>query len=479
MAKKSKKVTAPEPSAPPTIVEACRDPKIFGAWFHDAESWSAWLVFLKTLFGLPLDADELAAFQNFTGRNLPNPAGYFDASLIVGRRGGKSLILAATAAYLATFVDWSGFLTGGERATIMVIAADKKQAGTIFRYLREMLDIPMFKGSITRETNELLELSSGVAIEVVTASYRTIRGRTVVAALCDELAFWRTDDGANPDSEIIAALKPSMATVKGARLLKASSPYSRRGVLWNDYRRHYGKDDSPTLVWKAATRDMNPGVPESFIAAAYKDDPASAAAEYGAEFRTDVGGFVDATLVEAAVDRGVMVRPPSTLFDYASFCDPSGGARDSFTACVCHQEDGATVLDCLLEIKPPFNPIEATQQVAAMLKSYGLTSTTGGRYAAEWVVSAFAALRITYQHSERDRSAIYSDALTLFTSGRARLLDNQKLVNQFAALERRTSPNGKDRIDHGVGGSDDLANACAGAMTMAATPKRVSQFLFG
>jgi hypothetical protein len=39
------------------------------------------------------------------------------------------------------------------------------------------------------------------------------------------------------------------------------------------------------------------------------------------------------------------------------------------------------------------------------------------------------------------------------------------LVAQFAALEWRTSPVGKDRIDHGPGGHDDLANAVALALS--------------
>jgi hypothetical protein len=152
------------------------------------------------------------------------------------------------------------------------------------------------------------------------------------------------------------------------------------------------------------------------------------------------------------------------------FCDPSGGARDSFTAAIAHDEAGTAVLDCLVEIRPPFNPSTATQQIAATLKSYGLTETTGDRYAAEWVVAAFAKCGITYRHSERDRSAIYGDALPLFTSGRARLLDNRKLVNQFASLERRTSSIGKDKIDHGPSGHDDLCNSAAGALVNVTLP---------
>jgi len=64
----------------------------------------------------------------------------------------------------------------------------------------------------------------------------------------------------------------------------------------------------------------------------------------------------------------------------------------------------------------------------------------------------------------RDRSGIYLDALPLFTSGRARLIDNPRLIHQFASLERRTSRAGRDRVDHPVGGADDVANAAAGAM---------------
>jgi hypothetical protein len=46
------------------------------------------------------------------------------------------------------------------------------------------------------------------------------------------------------------------------------------------------------LVWQAPTQAMNPKVPAIFIANAYAEDEASAAAEYGAEFRRDLEAFV-------------------------------------------------------------------------------------------------------------------------------------------------------------------------------------------
>jgi hypothetical protein len=54
-----------------------------------------------------------------------------------------------------------------------------------------------------------------------------------------------------------------------------------------------------------------------------------------------------------------------------------------------------------------------------------MNKTTADRYAAQWVVAAFARHGITLAHSERDRSQIYLDTLPLFSSARARLIDNQ------------------------------------------------------
>ena len=70
--------------------------------------------------------------------------------------------------------------------------------------------------------------------------------------------------------------------------------------------------------------------------------------------------------------------------------------------------------------------------------------------------------------------AVYLNALPLFTSGRVRLIDNQRLAAQLASLERRTSPGGRDRVDHGPGGHDDLANAAAGALTLATAPNQTA-----
>jgi hypothetical protein len=126
-----------------------------------------------------------------------------------------------------------------------------------------------------------------------------------------------------------------------------------------------------------------------------------------------------------------------------------------------------------LEIKAPFNPADAAWRVRELLLSYGLHATTGDRYAVQWVVSEFAKGGIAYVHCEKDKSALYLEALPLFSSGRCRLVDSARLVNQIVSLERRVSPGGRDRIEHPRGSHDDVANAALGALALAVGEQRM------
>jgi hypothetical protein len=429
-----------------SILDACEDPALFARWFRDRATWTAWFAFLRVLFGLAMTEE-----------------GVREAWLICGRRAGKSFVLALVAVFLACFVSWTPFLTPGELGTVMVIAADRKQARVIYRYAAALLrEVPMLKAMIQRETAEAIELTNGIRIEILTASFRTVRGYTLIAALCDEIAFWRSDESANPDSEIIGAIRPAMATIPGAVLLCASSPYARRGALWTAYRNSFGKD-GPALVWKADTRTMNPTVPLSFIEEAYDADPAHAAAEYGAEFRTDVETFVAREVVDAAVATGRHELPPVRGIHYFAFTDPSGGSADSMTLAIAHRDkDGRAIIDAVRERRPPFAPENTVYEFAQLMKSYGISTVTGDRYGGEWPRERFRVNGILYEIAEQPKSDFYRDLLPFLNSGRVELLDHPRLVSQLCGLERRTSRAGKDSIDHAPGGHDDVANSVAG-----------------
>jgi hypothetical protein len=224
---------------------------------------------------------------------------------VVGRRAGKSRIGALVAVFLAAFRSYRDLLAPGERATVMLIAADRKQARTVFRYVAGLLDaVPMLAALVEHRTRERIDLRNGVTIEVHTCSYRAVRGYTIVAVVADEIAFWLDESSANPDVEVIGGLRPALATVPGGLLLCLSSPYARRGALWRAHKEHYGRERDEVLVWSAPTRAMNPLVAEAVVETALAEDPAAAASEFLAEFRRDVESFVTAEAVEAVIVRG-------------------------------------------------------------------------------------------------------------------------------------------------------------------------------
>jgi hypothetical protein len=456
-----------------TIIEACRRPKVFGRWF-EAPSWAIWIEsFLAALVGLPLDGAALDAYRRHTGRTTAPTTPAKEAWVVVGRRGGKSRIAALVAVYLACFRDYSAVLAPGEVGTLAIVAADKKQSRTILRYVNGFIDaVPALSKMVIARTSESVTLSNRVAIEVHTASWRTLRGYTLIGAVCDELAFWRSEDAANPDHEILAGLRPGMATVPGALLLCISSPYSRRGALWDAYSKHYGQDGDPVLVWQADTRSMNPAVDAEIIADAYAEDESAASAEYGAQFRRDLEAFVSREVVAACTIPDRHELPWSWSETYSAFVDPSGGSQDAMTLAIAHRDrDGRGILDAIREARPPFSPDAVVAEYSELLAQYRLRTVHGDRYAGMWPRERFARHGVTYEPSEKTKSDIYATLLPLLNSHRVELLDDRRLHSQLLGLERRTSRGGRDSIDHAPRAHDDVVNAAAGALTLAAGPR--------
>jgi len=452
------------------ILTAIADRNLFKPWFKEPATWRAWHSFLAALFGLNMTDDQLAIYREHTGRDDPPAAPFTEGWLICGRRAGKSAILAICAAYLGCFRDYRQYLAPGEVATIRIMAKDRDQARNIFRYLGALLsEIPLLKRMVVKETAESYELSNRVVIEVGSASFRSTRGYSYAAILADELAIWHSDESSNPDIEILRALRPGMLTIPGSMLLCASSPYARRGSLWETYQRSYGKPDPRVLVWKAPTTAMNPTVPQAEIDAEMEKDPANAMAEYMAEFRTDIESFIGIEAVRDCITEGVRERLPLRHLRYYGFVDPSGGSNDSMTLGIAHKEGSTTILDVIREVRPPFSPEAVTEDFTKLLKAYRITTVYGDHFGGEWCKEPFRRYGVNYELAEYDKSELYQALLPLINSRGVDLLDNNRLVHELVGLERRTSRGGRDKIDHGRGGHDDVVNAAAGAIQLAST----------
>jgi hypothetical protein len=448
------------------IRTAMTDPNLFGPVFS-GPSFAAWRALLAGFYALPLDDSEAEIWRTLTGRAELPTGSHNELWVVAGRRAGKSHVAALMALHEALFVDRRDKLAPGEVATVMVIAGDRRQARTTMRYVSGLVNAnPMPRRMVVRENSEAIEFDNRTAIEIPTASFRAVRGYTLSAAICDEIAFWH-DEGASPDTEIVAAIRPALATLNG-KLIAISSPHARRGALWDQFRRHYAKN-SPVLVAQAPSRVLNPELPQSVVDAAMADDPARASAEYLAQFRSDIEQLISADVVLGAERQGPLELPRRKGNQYFAFVDPAGGGADEFTIAIAHDEKGIVVVDVVRGRRG--NPAHIVADYAELCRDYGIRRVFGDRYAGEWPRQEFRKHGIAFHGAPGTRLELYLSLLAALNSGRVELPPCQALERQLVGLERRITRGGRDIVDHAPGASNDRANAAAGVVALLATEK--------
>src|SRR5215831_14186776 len=194
----------------------------------------------RITMGEDLKSDELETFCRLTEREQPPKERVSELVAVVGRRGGKSRAIATLLCYLACLIDYRPRLASGETGVALCIAPSQEQAKIVLDYASGILEAsPILRQLVRRSTSETIELNNRVVISVRSASYRRLRGQTCIACIADEAAFWFNEDSSNPDYEILNAVRPSLATT-GGLLCVISSPYARRGVLWDSFKNHFG-----------------------------------------------------------------------------------------------------------------------------------------------------------------------------------------------------------------------------------------------
>jgi hypothetical protein len=68
------------------------------------------------------------------------------------------------------------------------------------------------------------------------------------------------------------------------KLVKISTPYTRGGVLYDDFQRGFGQDDPDLRVWRASSALMNPTITPVRLDRERRLDPNRFQREYEAEF---------------------------------------------------------------------------------------------------------------------------------------------------------------------------------------------------
>jgi hypothetical protein len=454
------------------IVAAVQDPNILGDLLSPAQEAG-----LRTLYGLEIPKDQEQLVRRCTGHPPRAPREHREAAFICGRRSGKSDKIAANVAIYEAFFRQHK-LSAGERGIVLLLAQNMRQAGVVRSYVEaKIARSPILSRHVEAIRVHEIDLNNGITIAIYPANFRSIRGLSVVCCIADEIGFWWTEsDCANPDVEVLRAVRPSMATFPNAKLVLASSPYAMAGVLWDMWARR--KKDKEVLVWHAPTGLMNPTVPKRFLENERKRDPDTYRREYEAEFTEAVSAFIPADAIAACVVEGRKSVPPQpNVYTYRAAID-AAFKGDRFTFAMVHRDEEGErlIVDHLAgwegSREAPLRLGSVVPEIRRVLEQYRTHYVFGDQFGSEPIRQTFSAEGISFQEvpfTLQSKADMYGTLRSLIMDGRVELLDHRESLKELRSLEVQLLPGGHPRVGHPNrgGAHDDFADAIALAVSRA------------
>ncbi len=140
-----------------------------------------------------------------------------------GRRAGKSSSLVRFAVAWGLLVPHR--ISIGDIGWVTFLSVSREEASSRMRTVTAALDA-LGVGYSPAGDGAIIVNNTRIGFRVLAATAAASVGWTSVCIIADEVARWRNADGANPASEVLAALRPSMANQPLARIILSSSPVS-------------------------------------------------------------------------------------------------------------------------------------------------------------------------------------------------------------------------------------------------------------
>ena len=236
--------------------------------------------------------------------------------LRVGRRGGKSSTMCRLMVTVALWGDW--VVPPGDTATIAVVSVDRLEASKRIHTVRAILDAI----GIRHEPRgmELFIPERRCSVMVKTCSLTGTVGFTSVMLFADEMAKWSVaETGANPAKEVMASLRPSMATQPTAFEVDCSAPWGLEDL----HAELMAQGDSEHQVTaQAATWEANPTISEE-ATRELEPDPKEWARAYAAIPSETVTGDWFGAALDVCLGMPRCVEPVLPWVRYMVSIDPA------------------------------------------------------------------------------------------------------------------------------------------------------------
>ena len=440
--------------------------------------------FVKAAIGDSLSKEEIALWRKGTGR--VGLSGWFrsykqkasnEIWLLCPRRSFKTTFGAALTIWEAT----RRVVPSGQQWVIPIVAPGLRQANKIpLDMIRRIVaSIPEIAPMLVADTTDSLKFSTGVEVITLPPRVSLVQGWTSPLIWADEASgFTQEDANASDLSAVLDALRPSISTISGAKVLVTSLPGPKSGTLWAKWENRF---DEGAMVFRAASADMNPALLESEEFQKAQKKPEYFKLYYSGEFVDARAGLLPAALVDAAIMVGRAEIPPAECAGAAAVgCDFATGGEDkppcdcaaaiAVKVCVEGTEtEQIRVVWCRRwsvkggTIHPVYTYMA---EIAAACAAYGVQCGVGDKESLAAATQFFCGKGIVYQHLTTNGQAsepIFDYLRTQLREGRLLLPDDPVLRAQLKSLEERRD-GGRSYEVAARKGKDDLAVACAAAV---------------
>jgi hypothetical protein len=286
-----------------------------------------------------------------------------------------------------------------------------------------------------------------VKFEVFSATTMASVGFTAICVICDELAIWRNEQtGANPAEQILAWLRPTLATQKSARMFLSSSPFS---TLDAHHSAFVTGDNARQMVRYAPTWIANPTLSEADThteepeilewTRQYKAEPMSAGSL----------SFFDPNVIDASVDVTLKLPRRALPGDVVTVGADFGFRSDSSALVVAHRTDTIYQIAEILELLPapnePLKPSLVVSQFAAVVKDHGAEYLMADSHYRQSISEHLESEDLHFTiapEGAKGNQEVYVRARRLMLDGQVRIPNNERLIKQLKQVVSQPTAGG-------------------------------------
>lgn len=465
-------------------------------------------VVVKAYYGLPLETEQekkaWAVFNDSCEMDdlgivtewTPVPYTPRERKIIVGlmgRRGGKSLIMSFILLYEIIFGGHTAHALDGTPMVVPYVAQDLDTAKKNMKYVSILahMDSKIAK-EIVLDNRDKIEFRNGIIITPEPPTIKTGRGVSIPVLVMDEVAFWyKNSDNANPDYEVLNALRFAQTQFgEKAKILIISTPYTEEGLLWEYWLGGTDgcKKTDPSeakrydnvLVLTASTAALeNPEIHKhgrKVLEEIQQSNPEIFVRESLARFVASQSNFIPGAMIDECTDRNVKERSRAKIEEsglrpmYMAVMDPAF-KNDDFAFTIGHLDATGKVIQDFLHVWTPdkkgqqgLKPDVILGQIGQWCQQWSIPVVYSDQYhldSLQSIAQGFGFSIIMQQFTSSSKAKIYGSLTQLMKSGRIRFLDLPVIRQQLSQLNQKQTALGNVQIGAPPGKHDDVATVCA------------------